>query len=113
GPPPGVPGAADTIVISSTIVPVSLRVRVGDVGPPGPNTFAISAPGGGPLVDALVAPANIADARARWRDRVRATVLFVAAFTLVLCAGATIDVRRKNRDVRTYAAVTAALITTI
>ena len=96
GPARGAPGAADTIVISSTIVPVTLRVRVGDVGPHGPNTFAISAPGGGPLVDALVSPADIADARARWRDRVRAAVLFVAAFTLVLCAGAMIDVRRKR-----------------
>src|SRR6185295_5483994 len=76
GPVRATPGAADTVVIASTIVPVSLRVRVGDVAPPGPNTFVISAPGGGPLVDAMVAPADLAAARARWRDGVRAAVQF-------------------------------------
>ena len=43
----------------------------------GPNTFAISAPGGRPLIDALVSPADLADARARWRDGVRAAVLSI------------------------------------
>ena len=53
--------------ISSTIVPVSRRVREGDVGPQGPNTFAISAPGGSPLVDALVSSVDLADARRQYR----------------------------------------------
>ncbi|MEP7306703.1 MAG: ATP-binding protein [Acidobacteriota bacterium] len=113
GPTRGAPGAADTIVISSTIVPVSLRVRAGEVGPPGPDTFAISAPGGKPLIDALVSPADLADARARWRDGVRAGVLSIVVLTLLSCVAAMVDLRRRDERARTYATVTVALLGTM
>jgi signal transduction histidine kinase len=113
GPARGAPGASDTIVISSTIVPVSLRVRVGDGGPQGPNTFAISAPGAGPLVDAVVSPADLAQARAGWQDGVRAAILGIAALTLLFVAGAMVDLRRRDRRAQHYGAVTAALFVSI
>jgi nitrogen fixation/metabolism regulation signal transduction histidine kinase len=113
GPARGAPGAADTIVISSTIVPVSLRVRAGDIGPEGPNTFAISVPGVGPLVDALVSSDDLADARARWRDGIRAAVLTIVVLTLILCGAAAADIRRRGRDARSYAAATVAVLATI
>jgi hypothetical protein len=50
----GAPGLADTFVISTAIVPVSLHVRVGDVSPPPSRNayaFVIPGPAGGPLVD--------------------------------------------------------------
>ena len=42
-------------------------------------------------------PADLADARARWRDGVRAAVLSIVVLTLLLCVGAMVDVRRRDR----------------
>jgi hypothetical protein len=113
GPAHGAQGAADTIVISSTIVPVTLRIRPGEIGARGPNTFTISAPTGAPLIDALVSPADIAEARARWHDGVRAAVLTVVVLTTLLCAAATLDLRRRNRRTRVYIGATVALVAMI
>jgi nitrogen fixation/metabolism regulation signal transduction histidine kinase len=106
----GAPGAADTIVMSSTIVPVTLRVRTGELRARGPNTFTISSPAGDPLVDAIVSPEDIAEARARWRDSVRAATLIVVVLTLMLCSAAMLDVRRRDRRTRVYIAASAALV---
>ena len=49
------------------------------------------APDGGSLLEAEVSPADLAAARARWRDGTRAAVLGVLALTLLLCSGPLID----------------------
>src|SRR5262249_42727995 len=110
GPATATPGAADTVIVASTMVPVSLRVRVGDVAPQGPNTFSISAPGGGPLIDAIVSPADLAEMRVRWRDTVRAAVICIVVLTLLFGAGALLDVRRRARGSGRFAVITLVLL---
>jgi signal transduction histidine kinase len=107
------PGSADSFVISTTLAPVSLHVQVGDIVPQGPYAFVIPSPGGGPLVDAEVSPADLIEARARWRDFVRGTVLTVVGVTLLLCAGAMLDVRRRARDTWAFSSGTIAVLVTI
>ena len=107
------PGTADTFVISTTLVPVLLRLRVGDVAPQGPYTFAIPSTGGGPLVDAEIAPADLLDARMRWADQVRGTTLAVAGLTLLFCVGALLDLRRDARDAWTFSRRTIAVFVAI
>jgi signal transduction histidine kinase len=109
----GTPGTGDTFVISTSLVPVSLHVRVGDVAPQSPYTFVIPSPGGGPLVDAEVSPDDLNDARARWRDLVRGTALAVVGLTLLLCAGAMLDLRHRATTARAFTRSTIAVLTTI
>jgi signal transduction histidine kinase len=108
-----VPGETDTFILSDTLVPVALRVRIGDVAPQGPYTFVIPSPGGGPLVDAEVSPAQLAKARARWRGGTWAAVLSVVGLTLLLCAGPFLELRRRARTARTFVAASAGLVVAI
>ena len=107
------PGVTDTFILSDTLVPVSLRVRIGDVAPQGAYTFVIPSPGGGPLVDAEVSPADLAAARARWRGGTWAAVLSVVGITLLLCAGPLLELRRRARTTRTFVAASAGLVVAI
>jgi signal transduction histidine kinase len=109
----GAPGLADTFVISTAIVPVSLHVRVGDVSPPPSRnayTFVIPSPAGGPLVDVEVSPADLAGARARWQGGTWAAVLSVLGLTLLFCAGASLELRRHARATGRFVAATLALV---
>jgi signal transduction histidine kinase len=110
GPVRGTPGVADTFILSDALVPVSLRVRLGDVSPQGAYTFAIPSPGGGPLVDAEVSPADLAAARARWHGGTWAVVLSVVGITLLLCAGPLIERRRRARETRDFVAASLGLV---
>ncbi|MGE5244651.1 MAG: ATP-binding protein [Betaproteobacteria bacterium] len=105
---------ADTFTVSTSIVPVSLRVRGADRTPPtAPYQFLIPSRGGGALVEADVSPTDLAAARARWRRGIWAAVLSVLAVTLLLCAGPLVAVRAGTRDVRVFAAGTVALVLTL
>ncbi len=107
GPVRSTRGAADTFVMATRLAPVSLRVRVGDVSPPlsrSAYSFVIPSPSGGPLVDADVSPVALEDARQRWQTRARAVTLSVLGLTLMLCAAASIDVRARSTDTRTFVA---------
>src|SRR5262245_1280228 len=109
----GAPGLADTFVISTAIVPVSLHVRVGDVSPPPSRnayTFVIPSPAGGPLVDVEVSPADLAGARARWQGGTWAAVLSVLGLTLLFCAGALLELRHHARATGRFVAATLALV---
>ena len=107
------PGADDAFVISTKLAPVLLHVRVGDVAPESPYAFVIPSPGGGPLVDAEVSPADLHEAQARWRDLVRGTTLAVAGLVLLLCAGALLDLRRTAKDVRSFSIRAGAVLVTV
>ncbi len=109
----GTPGVADTFIISDALVPVSLRLRVGDVAPAVPYTFVIPSPSGGGLVDAEVSPADLAAARARWADRTWAGVLSIAGITLLLCAGPLLERRRHTRDTRVFVVATVGVVAAI
>src|SRR6185503_1219329 len=100
-------------LISTRLVPVSLRVRVGDVSPPaspGAYKFAIPSPSGGPLLDAEVSAARLEDARERWRTRTWAVTLGAAGLTLLFWAGAMFDFRARARTTRAYLLATAAAV---
>ena len=113
GPVRGTPRVTDTFIMSDTLVPVSLRVRVGDVAPAVPYTFVIPSPSGGPLVDAEVSPADLAAARARWADRTWAGMLSIAGITLLLCAGPLLERRRHTRDTRVFVLATVGVVAAI
>ncbi len=110
GPVHGTPGVADTFIMSDALVPVSLRVRLGDVSPQGAYTFVIPSPSGGPLVDAEVSPADLAAARARWEGGTWAVVLSIVGITLLLSAGPLVERRRRARDTRVFVAASLGLI---
>ena len=81
------PALSDRFVLSTSLAPVTLRV--GAVTPtPSPPVFSITSRAGGTLIDAEVAPGDLADARARWRRGTGAAVLSVFAITLLFGAGA-------------------------
>jgi signal transduction histidine kinase len=101
---------ADTFTMLDTLVPVSLRVRVGDVPPAVAYSFVIPSPSGGPLVDAEVSPDDLAAARTRWADRTRAGMLSIAGITLLLCAGPLLERRRRSRDTRGFVAATVGVV---
>jgi len=108
----GAPGLSDTFVVPTSIVPVTLRARAGGspAAPQDPVSFVIRAPDGGFVLEASVAPADLAGMRAQWRAVTRAVVLGVVAVTLLLCAGPIIDLRRQMRDMSRFVALTAVLI---
>ena len=108
----GTPGLSDTFVVPTSLVPVTLRARAG-ASPPVPQdafSFVVRAADGGFVLEASVAPADLAATRARWRAITRAAVLGVLALTLLLSAGPMIDLRRQMRDMSRFVALTAVLI---
>ena len=107
----GAPGVSDTFTLATSLVPVTLRARAGaPPTSPDPYRFFVRAPDGGFVLEASVTPADLADARARWRATTRAVVLGVLALTLLLSAGPLIDWRRQMRDMSRFVALTAVLI---
>jgi signal transduction histidine kinase len=108
----GTPGVSDTFVVPTSLFPVTLRARAG-ASPAAPQdalSFVVRAPDGGFVLEASVAPADLAATRARWRAVTRAVVLSVIAAELLLCAGPIIDLRREMRDMSRFVALTAVLI---
>jgi signal transduction histidine kinase len=105
------PGLNDTFLLPTSLVPVKLRALASGVaGPDRPFTFVVPVPGGGFLLEAEVPRADLAAARARWRNGTRAAVLIVLAITLLLCAGPLMDERRRTRETSVFLIVTAALL---
>ncbi len=108
---PGAPGLNDTFLLPTSLVPVTVRARVGNAAAPDrPFTFVVPASGGGFLLEAEVPQADLAAARARWRNLTWAAVLIVLAVTLLLCAGPLVDERRRTRETSLFLAITAALV---
>jgi signal transduction histidine kinase len=107
----GAPGVSDTFVLPTSLVPVTLRARAGATSAPqDPFSFVVRAPDGAFVLEASVAPADLAAARAGWRAMTRAVVLGVIALTLLLSAGPIIDLRRQMRDTSRFVALTAVVI---
>jgi signal transduction histidine kinase len=111
GPPRGTPTAvSDSVVVPTSIAPVSLRASSGEPSAPGSYTFPIPSPGGGVLIEAHVVPAELADAHARWRNGTWAAVWSVLAMTLLLCTGPLLEMRRQTRDSRAFGAITGGIV---
>ncbi len=107
----GAPGLSETFTMATAIAPVTLRVRPGgSPSPAQPFRFTVPARDGGFVLEADVAPAELAAARARWRAMTRAAVLSVFALVLLFCAGPLMDLRRRTRDIKRFVWMTALLI---
>jgi len=107
------PGYSDTFVLPASIVPVSLRARLAGTGTGAPYSFLIPSSEGQLLVEARIAPADLAAARARWRSGARAAVLSVLAVTVLLLAGPLLDLRRRAPTPRVLIAATVALLASL
>ena len=113
--PQQTPGLADTAIVPTSIVPVTVRTpfsarAVAQESPVNGNyAFTVEAPSGGVLVDAEVARQDLITARAALRHRVRAISLAIFAATLLMAIGPLIDRRRRSRMRGEYLALTAAI----
>ncbi len=104
------PGAADTFMMRSSIAPVSVRAAIGGAQRRSDYAFVIPSSDGQVLVEAETAPADVADARARWRSQTVGWVLAVLALTMLVCTGPLLDTRRRARARAPLLAATAGLI---
>jgi signal transduction histidine kinase len=101
----------DQAAIATSIAPVSVRARTDATPGADPYTFLIApARGGGALVEARVAPNDLAEAHARWRNGTWAAVWSVLALGLLLCTGPLLELRRKSRDMRGFGVITATIV---
>ena len=111
---------ADAFLVATSIAPVRLRQsgvadRPAAARPtPSPNqsafTFPIPSVGGGVLVEAEVAAADLSFQRERWNRLTAAVALGILALTLVACVGPLIERRTRARTARAYATATAMLV---
>lgn len=117
GEPQPTPGRQDAFIVPTSIAPVSLRARVGarEVGPAERRgeLFVIPSEAGGALVEAEVQLADIASARARWRETTRASVLSVLGVTLLLCAAPLIERRHRPKSSTSFLVTVGALAATL
>jgi len=106
------PALSDRFMLSSSLAPVTLRV--GAVTPtPSPAVFSITSRAGGALIDAEVAPSDLAEARARWRRGSAAAVLSVFALTLLFCAGLLVEMRRRTHALRAHLVASAGIVASL
>ena len=107
----GAPGVTDAFVLSTSLVPVTLRAWIGGAPPPGnPFHFLIPAQGGGPLVEADIAQADLASARRQWRRGTWSAGVLVLGLTVLLCAGRVLEIRGRAPTVRAFLAATTGLL---
>jgi signal transduction histidine kinase len=98
-------------LFDTRVGPASLRMQYEGAGErPRPNTIVLRAPGGDALVEASLAPEQIARARSAWRQTVTSVVLVVLALTLLLLIGPALDKRAAATDDRTYLAASATAV---
>jgi hypothetical protein len=72
--------------------------------------FVINGPSGEPLIEAEVAPEDIAAARRHWRRGVLDAVLVILAIATLLLAGPLLDARALSRSARQYRRAAIALL---
>jgi len=102
-PPSAVLLTPSAYVMPTARGPISLRLhdaRAPVGASPAAATFVIAAPDGSPLLDASVAPSELAAARVRLRRTVVALTTAILAFTVLLFAGPLLDARAGARAAR-------------
>jgi len=113
--PQPTPGPADSAVMPTSIVSVTVRTpfsaRDGVSAPAvaGNFIFNVLAPSGAVLVDAEVARQDLHSVRSALRNRVRAIALLILAASLLLSIGPLLDQRRRSRTRAEYLALTAVI----
>ncbi len=97
-------------MMRSSIASVSVRAGIGGAQRRSDYAFVIPSSDGQVLVEAEIAPADVADARARWRSQTVGWVLAVLALTMLVCTGPLLDARRRARAPAPLLAATAGLV---
>ncbi len=99
---------ASAFVLPTPLGPASLRMRwEGAGGEARANAFVLHAPGGDPLVEVSMAPADIQRARARVRRSTAAAVLVALSLTVLLLIGPSLDRRAASVGRSTFLRETA------
>jgi len=105
------PGLVDTFVMQTSTVQVTLRL--GAAAAPAatsPYRFVVPARDSPFVLEAEVAPADLAASRARWRSITWATMLCIVGAAVLLSMGPLVDMRRRTRETSHFLVLTAALI---
>jgi nitrogen fixation/metabolism regulation signal transduction histidine kinase len=104
------PAAGDAFLMRSSVAPVSVRTAIGDAQRRPDYGFVIPSSDGHVLVEAEIAPGDLADARARWRSRTTGWVLVLTALTMLVCTAPLLDARQRARAAASLLAATAGLV---
>jgi signal transduction histidine kinase len=110
GEPPVVPDAANGFALSTAIVPVTLRARANEAVDASSYRLPIPTTAGELLVEAEVAPGDLASARQDWRRLTNAWTLGTLALTALLACIPLDDLRRTTRNLRTATLVTLWIV---
>src|SRR5438094_468189 len=113
GTTPAAPGPSDTLVVPTSLIPVTVRAQIPPTDRPAGrphHVFVVSSRDGGTLLEAEVMPADLAAARDRWEHIVGAVSIAVLAATLLLCMGALIEWRARAHRTRPFVVATGALL---
>ena len=102
--------AADTFVLTSSISPISVRAAIGVAERRSDYAFVIPSSNGQILVEAEIAPTDLAAARARWRSRTIGWVLFVLTLTLLICTAPLLEARQRAPSAARLLIATAGLV---
>ena len=95
--------------LQTSIAPVSFRTRFEGAGDnPPPGAFLLRTPGGEPLVEAVVAPADLQRTRAQWRRSVTGWVIVILGLTQLLLIGPLLDGRSRVPRLRRGVGLTLA-----
>ncbi|MGB7218480.1 MAG: ATP-binding protein [Vicinamibacterales bacterium] len=104
-------GVGDQFALSTSLVPVTLRVRTGGAPQPQtPFTYVVLSRSGEPMVDAAASQTDLAAARARWRRGTWGAVLLVLAVTLLLSMAPLVEARRQATDARRVLSATGGIV---
>ena len=103
--------ASGQFTLPTPVAPASLRLRH-EVAADTPREGArlLRAPSGELLLEAVVSPAALDEARSAWRRRVAAVAVVALGITVLILIGPLLDRRAAARDERTYVRATLAAI---
>jgi len=97
--------------LETPLGPASLRTRVEGAGDrPRENAFLLHAPGGEPLVDVSMSPAELDAGRRGWRRGVMAAVLAILGLTVLFLVGPLLDRRASAQNSREFLTATTAAL---
>ena len=105
--------AVNSLLLPTSIAPVSLRTAADGAADTPPFSFRLLAPSGEPLLAASVARSDLEQTRKGWRRSVLGTVLAVLALTVLLMAGPLLDWRAQARSRRDYLQALGALVAVV
>jgi signal transduction histidine kinase len=95
-------------VLQTPLGPAVLRMRWEGAGDESrANAFLLHAPGGEPLVEVSMSPAQLDAARQAWRRRLLAIVVAIAGTTMLLLIGPVLDRRSATANRRDFLRLTA------